>query len=65
MYMFEATCQIQIAAQSGGVELTPVDPRIVEGVGHAMAVQTGGLGGGFVWPALIRKVDRTDRGFRL
>ncbi len=65
MYMFEATCQIQIAAQSGGVELTPVDPRIVEGVGHAMAVQTGGLGGGFVWPALIRKVDRTDPGFKL
>ena len=33
MYTFENTCQIQIAAQAGGGELTQVDPRIVEGVG--------------------------------
>jgi len=64
MYTFENTCQIQIAAQAGGGELTHVDPRIVDGVGHAMKVQTGGLGGSFVWPALIRKLDRTDPGFR-
>jgi len=60
MYVFESTCQIQIAAQAGGGELTQVDPRIVEGVGHALKVQTGGLGGAFVWPALIRKLDRID-----
>ena len=64
MYTFENTCQIQIAAQSGGGELTQVDPRIVEGVGHAMKVQTGGLGGAFVWPSLIRKLDRIDPGYR-
>ena len=64
MYTFENTCQIQIAAQAGGGELTHVDPRIVEGVSHAMKVQTGGLGGSFVWPALIRKLDRADPGFR-
>jgi ribulose-5-phosphate 4-epimerase/fuculose-1-phosphate aldolase len=60
MYTFESTCQIQIAAQAGGGELTQVDPRIVEGVGQALKVQTGGLGGQFVWPALIRKLDRFD-----
>ena len=60
MYTFESTCQIQIAAQAGGGELTHVDPRIVEGVGQALKVQTGGLGGAFVWPALIRKLDRID-----
>ncbi|MBT2304611.1 class II aldolase/adducin family protein [Variovorax paradoxus] len=64
MYIFETTCQIQIAAQSGASELTQVNPKIVEGVGQAMKVQTGGLGGAFVWPSLIRKLDRIDAGYR-
>ncbi|NDZ16570.1 class II aldolase [Variovorax sp. WS11] len=64
MYTFENACQIQIAAQAGGGELTHVDPRIVEGVGHALKVQTGGLGGAFVWPALIRKLDRVDPSYK-
>jgi ribulose-5-phosphate 4-epimerase/fuculose-1-phosphate aldolase len=64
MYLFESTCQIQIAAQSGSGELTHVDPRIVEGVGESMKVQTDGLGGRFVWPALIRKLDRIDDRYR-
>jgi ribulose-5-phosphate 4-epimerase/fuculose-1-phosphate aldolase len=64
MYIFETTCQVQIAAQSGGGELTPVNPKIVEGVGQAMKVQTGGLGGAFVWPSLIRKLDRIDPGYK-
>ena len=64
MYVFETTCQIQIAAQSGGSELTQVNPKIVEGVGQAMKVQTGGLGGAFVWPSLIRKLDRVDPGYK-
>ena len=64
MYTFENTCQIQIAAQSGGSELTQVDPHIVEGVGHAMKVQTGGMVGQFVWPSLIRKLDRIDPSYR-
>lgn len=63
MYTFEAACKIQIDAQAGG-ELTQVDPRIVQGVAQAMKVQTGGLGGQFVWPALLRKLDRTDPGYR-
>ncbi|CAN7391568.1 class II aldolase/adducin family protein [Variovorax sp. LjRoot84] len=64
MYVFETTCQIQIAAQSGGSELTQVNTKIVEGVGQAMKVQTGGLGGAFVWPSLIRKLDRIDPGYK-
>lgn len=63
MYTFEATCQIQIAAQAGG-ELTQVNPQIVKGVAEAMRVQTDGLGGAFVWPALIRKLDRTDGSYK-
>jgi len=64
MYVFESTCQIQLAAQSGGAELTEVNPLIVQGVAHAMKVQTGGMGGAFVWPALIRKLERLDTSYR-
>ena len=63
MYVFESTCQIQIAAQAGG-ELISVNPKIVEGVAQAMKVQTGGMGGAFVWPALLRKLDRTDASYK-
>ena len=63
MYTFEATCQIQLAAQSDGGALTHVDPRIVSGVAESMRVQTGGLGGAFVWPALLRKLQRIDPGY--
>ena len=63
MYTFEATCQIQLAAQAGG-ELVQVNPLIVKGVSEAMRVQTGGLGGAFVWPSLIRKLERLDQSYR-
>ena len=62
MYTFESACQIQLAAQAGG-ELVQVDPRIVKGVAEAARVQTGGLGGAFVWPSLIRKLDKLDPGY--
>ena len=64
MYTFENTCRIQIDAQAGGTELTPVNPLIVQGVAQAMRVQTGGLGGAFVWPSLIRKLDRADESYK-
>lgn len=57
MYVFESTCQVQLSAQAGG-PLTEVDPQIVAGVAESMRVQTNGLGGAFVWPALLRKLDR-------
>jgi ribulose-5-phosphate 4-epimerase/fuculose-1-phosphate aldolase len=63
MYVFESTCQIQISAQAGG-PLTQVEPSIVQGVAQAMKVQTGGIGGAFVWPSLIRKLERTDVSYK-
>ena len=62
MYTFESACQIQLSAQAGG-ELVHVDPQIVKGVAEAMRVQTGGLGGAFVWPSLIRKLNRIDESY--
>jgi ribulose-5-phosphate 4-epimerase/fuculose-1-phosphate aldolase len=63
MYTFETTCQIQLDAQAGG-ELVFVDPHIVDGVTESMRVQTGGMGGAFVWPSLIRKLDKVDVSYR-
>jgi ribulose-5-phosphate 4-epimerase/fuculose-1-phosphate aldolase len=63
MYTLEAACAIQIAAQAGAAELVHVNPKILEGVAHAMKVQTDGLGGKFVWPALLRMLARKLPGY--
>jgi len=66
MYTFENACRIQVdalAGQSGPADLTPVNPQILDGVAHASRVQTGGLGGAFVWPSLLRKLQRDNPGF--
>jgi len=63
MYIFEATCSIQIAAQAGG-DLTKVDPQIVEGIADSTHKQTSGMGGAFIWPAMLRKLDRLDPAYR-
>ena len=47
-------------AQAGG-ETIDVDPKIVESVAEALRVQTGGMAGGFVWPSLLRRLDRLDQ----
>ena len=64
MYTFENTCRIQVDAQAGGSTLTQVNPLIIKGVAEASRVQTGGMGGAFVWPSLIRKLERTDNSYR-
>jgi ribulose-5-phosphate 4-epimerase/fuculose-1-phosphate aldolase len=63
MYVFESACQIQIAAQAGG-ELIEVPQAVLDGVIQAMKIQTGGMGGQFVWPAMLRKLERTDPDYR-
>ncbi|MFN5098557.1 MAG: class II aldolase/adducin family protein [Limnohabitans sp.] len=68
MYTFENTCRIQVdalAGQSSPKDLTAVDPQILNGVAHAMRVQTGGLGGAFVWPSLLRKLQRESPDYAL
>ncbi len=64
MYIFETTCQIQLAAQSGGTELTLVPAPILAGVRESISKQTQGQGGAFVWPALLRKLERADASYR-
>jgi ribulose-5-phosphate 4-epimerase/fuculose-1-phosphate aldolase len=64
MYNLQRACEIQVAAQSTGQPIIPVDPRIVGGVKANIALVTKGLGGGLAWPGLLRKLDRLDPTYR-
>ncbi|MGZ5195449.1 MAG: class II aldolase/adducin family protein [Ramlibacter sp.] len=63
MYFFEAVCRIQLDAQAGG-ELIYVNPKILDGVTQAMKVAGAGQGANIAWPALLRKVERADPGYK-
>jgi len=64
MYIFEATCMIQLRAQAGGGELIPIDPRIIATAQQQAATVTQGAAGALAWPALLRKLDRIDPSYR-
>lgn len=63
MYIFEATCRIQLDAQAGG-ELVYINPQILTGVATAMKTVTVGQGANLAWPALLRKLDRMDPDYK-
>ena len=64
MYTLERACEIQVKAQAGGGALIPIPKPILDGATAQRAQVTRGLGGQLAWPALLRKVDRLDPGFR-
>ena len=64
MYIFESACTIQLRAQSASPELITIDPKIIAGAQMAAKQVTRSAGGALAWPALLRKLDRLDRGFR-
>ncbi|MEO8379121.1 MAG: class II aldolase/adducin family protein [Acidobacteriota bacterium] len=64
MYLFEATCAIQLRAMAGGSELVSVDPRIIAGAKAQAQQVMRGMGGALAWPALLRKLDRVNPGYR-
>jgi ribulose-5-phosphate 4-epimerase/fuculose-1-phosphate aldolase len=63
MYILERACQIQVMAQGGG-ELVDVPAPILAGIAAQAAAVTLGQGAALVWPAMLRKADRLDPGFR-
>lgn len=63
MYIFEATCRIQLDAQAGG-ELVYVNPQILQGIAGVMKNATAGQGANLAWPALLRKLDRMDPSYK-
>jgi hypothetical protein len=63
MYVFENTCRIQIDAQAGG-DLLEINPAILQGLAQVMKTATTGLGSSVAWPALLRKLERLDPGYK-
>jgi ribulose-5-phosphate 4-epimerase/fuculose-1-phosphate aldolase len=67
MYFIERACTMQVRTRMmGGVERDyPVAPDVIDK--NAKLAQSGGipaLANQLVWPALLRKLDRLDPGFR-
>jgi ribulose-5-phosphate 4-epimerase/fuculose-1-phosphate aldolase len=64
MYLFEATCTIQVRAQAGGGELISIPQMIIDNAQEQAKVATKSLGGMLAWPALLRLLDRLDPSYR-
>jgi len=66
MYYLEASCAIQVRAQSGGGELIPVPKDVLEDSYARLhkAQSPGGGRGALVWPGLLRRLDRLDPSYR-
>ncbi len=63
MYIMQRACEVQIKAQSGGSELTLISPQILAGIQAASKQVTKEANGDIAWPALLRKLRRTDPSF--
>ncbi len=63
MYIMQRACEIQVKAQSGGGALTPIPDQILAGIQAASEQVTRGANGDIAWPALLRKLRRTDPSF--
>jgi ribulose-5-phosphate 4-epimerase/fuculose-1-phosphate aldolase len=64
MYFFEASCMMQIRAQAGGGPLRRIPQAIVDDAPRQFATVTRGAGGNLAWPALLRRLDRLDPGYK-
>ncbi len=66
MYYLEASCAIQVRAQSGGGDLIPVSKDIIDrAYTQAMTSPRRGRNpGALVWPGLLRRLDRLDTSYQ-
>lgn len=64
MYLFESACMIQVRAQAGGAELIPIPQKILDMAAVQCSQAMLGSGGALAWPALLRKLDRANPGYR-
>lgn len=64
MFTFQRACEIQVLAQGNGAELLHIPQSVLDTVpGYTKAVMRG-AGSALTWPALLRKMDKLDPGFR-
>ena len=64
MYFFEASCMMQVRAQAGGTRLRRIPQHIVDRAPQQFAAVTRGAGGNLAWPALLRRLDAADPGYK-
>lgn len=64
MYFFETACTIQVRAL-GGAPVRRIGASILQGAQRQWDAVTHGAGAGLAWPALLRKLDSQNPGFRL
>lgn len=68
MFTFQRACEIQVLAQNGAAQLIAIEPQILAGAKAMIAGVTKsaqGMGGALAWPALLRKLDKHDAGYKL
>ncbi|GBL04768.1 class II aldolase/adducin family protein [Glaciecola sp. KUL10] len=58
MFILQRSCEIQIQAQSTGVELRPIPKMILDGILAQADEVTKSAGGALAWPGILRKLDR-------
>lgn len=64
IYRLERACKYQILAQSGGAEITSLSQEVIDSMRDTMSTEKLEPRGEFIWPALLRKLDRIDPSFR-
>ncbi|MCX4160200.1 MULTISPECIES: class II aldolase/adducin family protein [Paraburkholderia] len=64
MYTLQRACETQIMAQSGGAALAVVAPAARERLRDDVRRVTKGNDGALIWPALLRRLDRLDPGYK-
>lgn len=64
MYFFETACMMQVRALGGGVPVRRIGASILAHAEDQWDIVTRGAGGGLAWPALLRKLDAANPGYR-
>lgn len=64
IFRLERACEYQILAQSGGQEIIPLSDEVIDSRRRAATTEALEPRGEFIWPALLRKLDRIDPSFR-
>ncbi|KOF52960.1 aldolase [Achromobacter sp. DMS1] len=64
MHRLELACRAQLAAQAAGAAVQPVPQAVLEATWNNYQPNTRRPYGVMEWPALLRKLDRLDPGFR-
>jgi ribulose-5-phosphate 4-epimerase/fuculose-1-phosphate aldolase len=64
MYTFQRACEIQVLAQGNGAELLHIPQHVLDTVPEYSRAVLRGAGSSLTWPALLRRLDRIDKGYR-